>query len=265
MSGKRLISLAAGVVQEFPAEDVVYAAAKAGFNATGIWCDIELWDSACTRRVKTALADTGICALDLEVLWFKPHEPLDIHDWIVELGLEIGVRNILCVSSEPEVARTKQRFEHLCRKAEGSQTRIVLEFLAITEIRSLQQALDVLLDVAHPVGGILVDTLHLHRTGGSANDLNRIDPQLMPYIQLCDASAVLADSSPAGLIEDALFLRQLPGEGDLALTAILDQLDPLLPLSLEVRSRQLIERTQGDPVARAAIVFEATRQFLHTL
>ncbi|MCB1689766.1 MAG: TIM barrel protein [Halioglobus sp.] len=264
MSDARLISLAAGVVQEFPAEDAVRAAAPAGFNAAGIWCDTQTWNAATTRRVEEALAETGICPLDLEVVWLKPGEAPTAHDQMIDIGLELGVRNILCVSSEPEMTRTKKRFEHICRRAESGNTRIVLEFLAITEIRSLQQALEVVQDVAHPAGGILVDSLHLHRTGGSADDLGDIDPRLMPYIQLCDASAVLGDSSPEGLIEDALYLRQLPGEGDLALHDILDKLDPQLPLSLEIRSRELMQRSVGDPNARARIVFLAMQHFLRS-
>lgn len=262
MSSTRLISLAAGVVQEFPPEQVVYAAAAAGFNATGIWCDLESWDARRTALVSNALRNCGLCALDLEVVWFKPGEPIDTHDRMVAIGLELGVRNILCVSSEPDLARTKVRFEHLCRRAEGGPLRIVLEFLAITEIRSLQMALDVVTDVAHPTGGILVDTLHLQRTGGTAQDLADIDPRLMPYLQLCDASSALRDTSPEGVLEDALYLREMPGAGQLPLRAVLAQVDAQLPLSLEIRSRTLCQKYPDDPQARAVEVFAATRRFL---
>jgi hypothetical protein len=68
MPNNRLISLAAGVVQEFSPEDVVRAAAQAGFNAVGIWCDSDTWSTQRTRDVVSALLDTGLCALDLEVL-----------------------------------------------------------------------------------------------------------------------------------------------------------------------------------------------------
>ena len=71
---QRLISLAAGVVQEFPPEQVVYAAAEAGFNAVGIWCDLETWSNDRTDKVKQALVETGITALDIEVVWFHPGE-----------------------------------------------------------------------------------------------------------------------------------------------------------------------------------------------
>lgn len=264
MTDSRVLSLAAGVMPEFSAEDVVYAAAQAGFTATGIWCELQQWDRQCTQRVRAALQATGLCPLDLEVIWFKPGESIHTHDAMVDIALELGVRNLLCVSSEPETTRTKKRFAHLCRKADNSGLRIVLEFLAITEIRSLQQALDVAQDVAHPAGGILVDSLHLCRTGAGAQDLRRVDAQLMPYLQLCDASAVIRDSSPEGLLEDALYLRQMPGAGELPLTEILEALDPHLPLSLEIRSRDLMQRTTGDPVKRAECVFAATRRFLQT-
>jgi len=264
MFNDRLISLAAGVVQEFPPEQVVYAAASAGFNATGIWCDPASWTSQRSDRVRTALADTGLCALDLEVVWFKPGEALDTHDAMIEIALDLGVRNVLCVSSEPDMERTKKRFEHLCKKAEGGCLRVVLEFLAFTEVRSLRECLEVVQDVAHPAGGILVDALHLQRTGASARDLREVDPVLMPYIQLCDAGAQAADSSADGLLEDALYLRQLPGEGELPLKELLAQLDPQLPLSLEIRSRALLEKYPDNPLGRASHVFEATQRFLRT-
>ncbi|MDZ7921171.1 hypothetical protein [Rhodoferax sp.] len=63
----RLISLAAGVLPEFSPEETVYAAAQAGFTAAGIWCDLPSWDRGRGERVAQALAETGLCALDLEV------------------------------------------------------------------------------------------------------------------------------------------------------------------------------------------------------
>jgi sugar phosphate isomerase/epimerase len=264
MAGDRLISLAAGVMPEFAPEALIHAAAAAGFNAAGIWCEAPLWSKQRTHAVKAALKDTGLCPLDLEVIWFKPDEPLDAHDAMIDIALELGVSNVLCVSSEPDLFRTQLRFEHLCRRAEDSALRIVLEFLAITEVRSLQQALQVVREVAHPSGGILVDALHLYRTGNCAVDLAHIEPHVMPYIQLCDADAQVLDDSSQGLIEDALYLRKLPGEGELPLTEILHELSPQIPLSMEIRSRVLMEQTQGDPLARAIRVFEATQCFLQT-
>ena len=259
----RLVSLAAGVVQEFAPEDVVYAAAKVGFNAVGIWCELDSWTEERTGKVVTALEETGIAALDIEVVWFQPGEAVDAHDRFVEIARGIGARNILCVSSEPDIERTKQRFAHLCQLVEGTDIRVVLEFLAITEISTFALAWEVVRDVGHPAGGILVDSLHLFRTGSSVDELAQLlksRPELFPYMQLCDADSKLADGSYDGILEDALYLRQLLGEGQLPLKQLLHEVDNSMAMSLEIRSRYLIEHypTLED---RASAVFENSRQF----
>lgn len=261
---QRLVSLASGVVQEFPPEQVVYAAAEAGFNAVGIWCELDSWTTEKTQRVKTALDETGLCALDIEVAWFQPGEAIDRQDRFVDIATEIGAQNILCVSSEPNINDTKNRFEHLCKRTEGTNIRVALEFLAITEINTLAKAREVVETVNHPAGAILVDALHLSRTGSSAEDLKSIDANLLPYIQLCDASKDLLDASMDGILEDALFLRKLPGQGELPLHELLASMDASTPISLEVRSRALIEQFPDSPLGRAQAVYQATQRFLHS-
>ena len=272
---QRLISLAAGVVQEYPPEQVVYAAAEAGFNAVGIWCDLDTWTDERTDEVKKALTETGITALDIEVVWFRPGEAIDTHNRFVDIAKAIGARNVLCVSSETDINVTKKRFNHLCQLTEGSDIRVALEFLAITEINSLGKALEVVKDVAHPAGGILVDTLHLQRTGSCVQAIAELaqaeskspghsETRLFPYLQLCDASEILEDKSTEGILEDALFLRKLLGEGELPLEGILQAVDANTPLSLEIRSRYLIEQFPHLQ-DRANAVFKNAQQFLNSI
>lgn len=261
---QRILSLAAGVVQDFPPERAVYAAHAAGFNAAGIWCDTAQWSSATTRQVRAALADTGLVALDLEVLWMHPGERPEQHDPLIDIALELGARNLLCVSSETQMLQTMRRFEHVCRRAEQGDLRVALEFLALTEIRTLEQALAVVEGVGHPAGAVLVDALHLARCGGQAEDVRKLDPQLLTYLQLCDASLEPLDSSFDGLLEDALQLRSLPGEGELPLRNLLDAVNADLPLSLEIRSRTLNTQFAQDIDGRASAVYQATQRFLYT-
>ena len=266
MNTSRLVSLAAGVVQEFPPEDVIYAAAAAGFNAVGIWCDLDTWTDERTAKVKQALFDTGITALDIEVVWFKPGDAINSHDRVVDIAKTLDAKNILCVSSETDINETKKRFKHVCNLADDSGIGVVLEFLAITEINTLAKALEVVTDVGHPAGGILIDSLHLQRTGSSVDDIAQLHNAgaLLPYLQICDASKTLADPSFEGVLEDALYLRQLLGEGELPLKETLEVVDANLPLSLEIRSRYLIE-TYPDLQSRANAVFNSTQQFLRSL
>ena len=76
---------------------------------------------------------------------------------LIDAGKALGARNLLCVSSEPDITDTKKRFEAICRRAEDTDMRVVIEFLMITEVRSLQQALEIVTDVAHPAGANPLD------------------------------------------------------------------------------------------------------------
>lgn len=265
MTKKRLISLAAGVVQEFSPAEIVHAAAAAGFNATGIWCEPDNWTNDTTVAVKKALAEHDIVPLDIEVVWLQPGEPLDAHDKFIDIALEVGARNVLCVSSETDDQHTAQRLRHLCERSGANGPRIVLEFLPITEVQSLQQALRIVAAIDHPLAGILVDSLHLQRTGGKPQELKNIDPHLLPYLQICDGPLINTDNSYEGLMEEALYGRLLPGLGKLPLASTLQYVDPALPLSMEIRSRQLNNDFPSSAEARAKAVMTATRAFLHTL
>ena len=63
-----LLSLAAGVLPEFPPDEIVRAAAEAGYRASGIWCDTATWTEATTRAVYRQLRDGAMQAVDIEVI-----------------------------------------------------------------------------------------------------------------------------------------------------------------------------------------------------
>ena len=132
----------------------------------------------------------------------------------------------------------------------------MFEFLPIFSVSTLAAAADIAAEVSRSNIGVLVDTLHLARSGGTAVDLGLFNPTLFPYLQLADAPLILADSSPAGLREEALFGRLLPGEGALPLAETLRAV-PHVPVSIELRSRALCEY-YPDPVERARQVLAAT-------
>jgi sugar phosphate isomerase/epimerase len=107
----------------------------------------------------------------------------------------------------------------------------------------------------HPPGtaGILVDNLHLARSGGSVADLTAVPLNLMPYLQIADAAGPTPQTA-ADLLEEAVHGRLLPGEGDLPIKDLLVAV-PNVALSFEVRSTALHERFP-DPVDRARHLFE---------
>lgn len=258
----RLLSLAAGVLPECPPETIVNAAAAAGYPAAGIWFDAETWTDRTTAQVRAALAAGGLVPLDIEVVWIRAGSTVaDEARRLVATGGELGARNVLIVSANPDPLETRRQFAILCDLAAAAGMRAVLEFLMIGAVRSLDAALDVVRDVDHPAGGVLVDALHLQRSGGRPDDLLDVAPALLPYAQLCDAPAELAGSSHRDFLVDAVDGRSAPGEGGLPLERLLACLPADLPLSLEVRSRHYREMFP-DPVERARAVLARTRRFL---
>lgn len=262
---ERLLGMAANVLPEFPPHVRVAAARTAGFQAAGIWFDSAEWDARATRRVATELALDSpypVIPLDIEVIRIGPGSIVpDAARRLITIGGELGARNVIVVSENPDFLETRRQFESLCELAAQAEMRAVLEFLMTTSIRSLAAALDVVRSVGHPAGGILIDPLHLQRGGDRPEQLETVPRELIPYAQFCDGPAEISGSRQEDYREDAINGRSSPGEGGLPLHALLDRLPPELALSLEVRSRKLREEFPS-PVDRAKAVLDRTERFL---
>ncbi len=262
---EHLISLAAGVLPEFTPVQMAAAAADSGFRSVGIWVDVETWNPGVTKEVRRIVADAGLIVLDAEVIWIQPG-PLDpAHLKIVDIGAEIGARNLLVVSSDPDLDATAAKLAALVDHADPSGIRVSLEFGAFTEIKSLGMALDVLERCGRPDAGLLIDPLHLSRTGGVPADLATVPRNRFPYAQFCDATATGPSVSDLkAIIDEAVDGRLLPGEGALPLGDLLKVLPTGIPLSIELRSKALRDGWP-DPADRARRLREATEACLDAL
>jgi sugar phosphate isomerase/epimerase len=256
-----LLSLAAGVLPEFSPEQTVAAAIAGGWPATGIWFDPESWTPATTIEVRDRAADAGIAILDIEVIWLKPGPDDPAHFAAIDAGAAIGARNVLIVSSENDAGRAAEKLNRLGHHAARAGLRACLEFAAFTTVGSISSA-TALLDAADCDNlGLLIDPLHLARTGGSPADLTTVDPQRFPYAQFCDAPA---HGPPSGhvpeIIREALDLRLMPGDGAQPLDDLLAALPPATPLSIELRSAAL-RNDRPDPADRARALLGATQRW----
>jgi len=258
----RPIALASGVLPEFGPVATIEAAAEGGFDAVGLWIEPDSWTSTLTQRCRAALAATGLDLLDVEVVWIKPESDLDLHRRSIDIGAELGARNILCVSSDPDMGATAAKLAALCTHAEASGIRVALEFGIFTEVKSLAAALALLDAVAHPLRALLIDPIHVDRSGTRIGELAAIPAELLPYAQFCDAPATRPDPADFdAVITDAIDLRRQCGEGDLPIGAMLAALPPGIPLSIELRSRTL-RGGWPDPFDRARVTAEITRAWL---
>lgn len=259
------IGLASGVVRELSPPDTVAAAAAGGFDSVGLWVEPDHWTAATTAEVRRRLADSGLRAVDVEVIWIKPG-PLDPdHLRILDVGLEIEAANALVVSSDPDMAATTAKFAALCDHVTGAPLRVALEFGLFTDVKTIDMASSVLRHVDRPNAALLVDALHLDRSGGTAADVAQLPQGWLSYTQLCDAPATRpASDDAAAIIEEAVFGRMQLGTGALDLAGLVHALPANIPISVELRSQALYD-AYPDAAERARATAQATRRFLSSL
>jgi len=258
------ISLASGVVPEFGPLDTIKAAVAGGFDAVGLWIEPPVWTPQLTRDVKRALADSGLPLLDVEVIWIKPQSDMSEHKRCIDIGVELGAKNVLCVSSDPDLSATAARLAELCVHAEGGGIRVALEFGVFTEVKTIGMARAVLDAVEHPLRALLIDPIHVDRSGATAADVAAVPPALLPYAQFCDAPAERPDPQDFNaVIIDAIDLRMQLGEGRLPLHAMLRALPAGIPLAIELRSKALRD-AYPDACERALVTGRATRAWLRS-
>ena len=251
----RKLSIAAATLKDLGPAETVTVAAAAGFDGVGIWFDPDTWTSSVAREVRARLDDTGITALDMEPIILGPDG--DPGDRLIDAAADIGARHVLVASRLAERDAVAERFAELCRRAAPAGMKLVLEFLPIFGIRTLDDALAAVRAAAETNSGVLVDSLHLARSGGSVDEVAAQPSGTFPYLQVADAPADPPDPSLPGLLDEAINGRSLPGQGGLPLDKLVEAV-PGVPLSAELRSAKLFA-DYPDPLERARAVLAACR------
>lgn len=234
--------------------ELLAAAAEAGYDGVGVRLYRSpnlpfhpvVGDAALIRGIERALAGSGLAVLDIFTFYLQPQT--DVRDFTpaLELGAALGARYAVVQGDDPDWPRLARNFAAFCDAAARCGLGIAVEFMPARPLATLDLALRLLREAARPNVSILVDPLHLARSGGAPADLAGLDSTLFPYAQFSDGIPATAE-------------RRMPGAGELPLDALLDALPPGLPLSVEVPDTR-----RGDiPAAEwAKMALAATRKLL---
>ena len=261
----RPISLAHLTVLDTTPPELVTVAATAGFRTIGVRLTASpsvgippydmLHDGPLLRETLRRLADTGVSVLDTEFLRFEPEHPVGIPEGFLEISARLGAKHVLVMSAEPEEARTVERFCELCDRAAAYGLHVGLEFAIYTGVRTLAHAAQVVAQSKRPNASVLIDALHFSRSGGTPAHVAEVDPALLRYAQICDASPDRpgpADTS--ALVREARTGRLLPGEGVLPLAELVAALPDTAPLAVEAPCRATADRPA---VERAKLAYQS--------
>ena len=156
------------------------------------------------------------------------------------------------MSAEPDEARTIERFCELCDRAAAYGLHVCLEFAIYTGVRTLAHAAHVVALSKRSNASVLIDALHFSRSGGIPAHIADVDPALLRYAQICDASADMPGpgETPA-LIREARTGRLLPGEGVLPLADLVAALPDTAPLAVEAPCRAIADLPAVERAKRA--------------
>lgn len=240
--------------------ELIELAATAGFDAVGL----RLWpplpgdtvapvveDEALQRAIRRKLRDAGIALLDIEAFWLTAESDPAAFRRAFEVGASLGARHVLLVGHDPDRARLTDNFARACEDAVACNLSPMLEFIPYSAIRTLREAHALILASGAETAGLLVDALHLARSGGSPSDLSAYPDDLFRYLHLCDAPA----KPPAGteqLRAEARGARLFPGQGELWLEDFIRSVPPETPIALEAPTLHDQQRSSIDRLRHAA-------------
>jgi sugar phosphate isomerase/epimerase len=143
-------------------------------------------------------------------------------------------------------------------RADDRGLEIVVEFMPEGAIADLATAARIIAGVGSPNCGLMLDTWHLWRTGGTVAELAALPPGCIRAVQLSDALMDVRDTWRAPPTRD----RLLPGDGEIPLVDIMRVLHDNCPdslVGLEVLSRPFRELPSTD---RAHAAFAALSRLL---
>lgn len=206
------------------------------------------------RAMVSRLEGSAVSVLDVGVIVLRPGLDLDGAARVVDTGRMLGADRVIVMNQDPDATRSAAHLAEICEIAAGRGVRVAVEFMPYTATPTLVDATDLLATAGRSNGGLVVDLLHLYRSGSSVHALAGMDPEMLHLVQVCDARR---PAPPMHRLRwEALHDRMYPGEGALPVAAAVAALPDTVPVTVEAP----VARDAGrEPVERARAAAAAVR------
>ncbi|BCP32225.1 sugar phosphate isomerase/epimerase family protein [Mycobacterium intracellulare] len=215
-------------------------------------------DAALRKDLLAAMDDRGVTISLGDGFLVRPGADVDALRPDLDVMAELGVPRINVVSLDPDLPRTLDQFAALTELAAQRGIGTVVEPVPGLTIGDLPAGLAAAEYVGRSEFRLLVDTMHLMRSGSGASELAAVDPGRIGYAQLNDTTL---QPRMDNYLEEAMFERLVPGEGDLPLRDILAALPADIVIEIEVPQRSLA-LAGVSPIERLRPCVEAARRLL---
>lgn len=211
-------------------------------------------DRAMISRAKTALKETGIKVLDIELARilddFDPRSYLPAF----EVAAELGAKHVISsawTTQKRDRAFIVDRFSEICDLAKPFDLTVNLEFPTFSRLTNLKEAADIVRAANRTNGGILIDSLYFHYSRIQLAELEQIPREYLNFMHICDTSENIPTIGP-DMISVAREERLYVGEGCIDFSALLSQL-PLMPYSIELPNKKRLDELGFEGHARRCL------------
>lgn len=209
----------------------VETAAKAGFTAMGFWHTdlVEIQKKYSFPEMKRILDGNGINRIEVEWLldWFCTDQRRVASDetrkLLLDAAEQLGAGHIKIGDLGNDCADVPQMAEEfgvLCKQAAERGTKVLFEMLpaAFSRAPSLDQVLAIVRGSGAKNGGIMLDNLHLQRTGTAPADIiTKIGRDIPIGVEINDGML----ATPVRFEDSVVNKRLLPGDGEFDIAAFL--------------------------------------------
>ena len=230
------------MVPAWPLDDVLVAAAAAGFRDVGL--DDLTVAGADPEQVAALLRSHGLACTDVGVLRVGVGDVRAQAEALAALASATGAGLCIAALYTPTPDEALADLRTAADVLDEAGLRIALEFAPYGGLRTLSDAIDVCAAVGWERCGLLVDTWHFFRSGEPWQLLRSLDADQIALVHVNDAPAMERE-----LVFESRFRRLPPGSGTFPLAEFADALAAVGydgVVSIEVLSSALQRRPPAD-------------------
>lgn len=263
MTRPRELSLAALGFLELAPPALIDVAVGSGFSSVSLrtWAAVPggpeyplIEGGSAARETRARIDATGVGILQVELVSLARGVAIESYRPSLEGGASLGAERVVACGDDADPGVLADRLATLCDIAAEFGMRVDVEFMPFRQLSTLQQALDLVERAGSPNAHVMVDALHLFRSGGAPAEVAAAAPGRIGVCQLCDAPRIAPPR--AQLATEARESRLPPGSGGLPLADLVAALPLDVLLAAEVPNQALFVGLS--PVERALIAFRST-------
>lgn len=226
-----LYCLNASTIRPAPILTKIEAAGRAGYSAIELWhddLDAYLARGGALAEIRQALSDHNLAVPTTISLkgWFDTTGPeharvLDECCRRMDQAAALGAHHVIAGPPRGLADRVlgARHYRELLERGISRGVKPAMEFLGfVDDINTIEDALDVITQAAHPAGTVVLDPFHIFRGGGSPESIARLKPDQIAIFHFNDAPALPSRTQQHD--RDRVY----PGDGHLDLARQLDLL-----------------------------------------